>query len=107
MITVEAALRIALKAHTGQKDLDGYPEILHPLAVGIAGDNEEEVITGFLHDVVEDSTLTFDDLLREGVDENIIEALKLLTHDKNKKSYMNFNVGKRRQTDINNSLIIN
>ena len=82
MITIEDALRLAVEAHDGQKDLDGKPVILHPLAVGIAGRNREEVIAGLLHDVVEDTSFTFEDLLERGVDEPIVEALRLLTHTK-------------------------
>ena len=82
MITIEEALRIALDCHEGLKDLDGKPAILHPLAVGMAGNNRQEIIGGFLHDVVEDSDLTVDDLLRKGVDEGIVDALRLLTHEK-------------------------
>ena len=82
MITIEDALRLAVEAHDGQKDLDGKPVILHPLAVGLAGRNREEVIAGLLHDVVEDTSFTFEDLLKRGVDEPIVEALRLLTHTK-------------------------
>lgn len=82
MITIEDALRIALKAHEGQKDLDGNPVILHPMAVAVAGRNREEQIAGLLHDVVEDTDFTFDDLLQLGVDETIVNALRLLTHTK-------------------------
>lgn len=82
MITIEDALRLAVEAHDGQKDLDGKPVILHPLAVGLAGRNREEVIVGLLHDVVEDTSFTFEDLLERGVDEPIVEALRLLTHTK-------------------------
>lgn len=45
MISIEDVIRITIEAHEGQKDLDGKPEILHPLAVGLAGTNREEVIT--------------------------------------------------------------
>ena len=90
MINIEDVIRIMLEAHEGQKDLDGKPEILHPLAVGLAGANRDEVITGFLHDVVEDSKLTFVDLHNKGVDNNVINALKLLTHDKNKSTYTDY-----------------
>ena len=82
MITIEDALRLAIEAHEGQKDLDGKPVILHPMTVGLAGRNREEVITGLLHDVVEDTDFTFEDLLERGVDESIVEALRLLTHSK-------------------------
>ena len=81
-MTIEETLQIALDAHKGQKDLDGKPAILHPLAVGIMGSNDVEIKTGFLHDVVEDSDLTIDDLRRKGVDEDVLAALELLTHDK-------------------------
>lgn len=87
MISIEDVIRITIEAHEGQKDLDGKPEILHPLAVGLAGTNREEVITGFLHDVVEDSKFTLSDLRKKGVDEDVIIALKLLTHDKSKITY--------------------
>ncbi|MCR4852480.1 MAG: GTP pyrophosphokinase [Prevotella sp.] len=80
MITIENALRLAIEAHEGQKDLDGKPVILHPMTVGLAGNTREEMIAGFLHDVVEDTDFTFDDLLLHGVDENIVDALRLLTH---------------------------
>ena len=91
MITVEEALRIALNAHEGQKDLDGNPVILHPMAVAVAGRNREEQVAGLLHDVVEDTGMTFDDLLRLGVDETIVDALRLLTHtdDMTYEEYVN------------------
>ncbi len=82
MITIEDALRIALEAHDGQKDLDGNPVILHPMAVALAGRNREEQIAGLLHDVVEDTGITFDDLMERGVDKSIVDALRLLTHTK-------------------------
>ena len=80
MITIENALRLAIEAHEGQTDLDGKPVILHPMTVGLAGRNREEIIAGLLHDVVEDTDFTFDDLLARGVEEPIVEALRLRTH---------------------------
>lgn len=87
MITVEDALRIALEAHDGQKDLDGNPVILHPMTVAVAGRNREEQVAGLLHDVVEDTDITFEELLCRGVDERIVDALRLLTHNKDEMSY--------------------
>ena len=58
-MTVEETLQIALDAHRGQKDLDGRPALLHPIAVGLMGSNDTEIMTGFLHDVVEDTALTW------------------------------------------------
>lgn len=80
-MTVEETLQIALDAHKGQKDLDGKPAVLHPIAVGLMGSTDSEIKAGFLHDVVEDSDLTIDDLRRKGVDEEVLAALELLTHD--------------------------
>ena len=80
MITIEDAMRLAVDAHDGQKDLDGNPVIHHPMTVGLAGRNRKEIIAGLLHDVVEDTNLTFNDLLRKGVDAEIVDALRLLTH---------------------------
>ena len=91
MITIEDALRLAVEAHDGQKDLDGNPVILHPMTVGLAGHNREEIIAGLLHDVVEDTKFTFEDLLNEGVDKEIVDALQLLTHtdDLSYEDYVN------------------
>lgn len=81
-MTIEDTLQLALEAHRCQTDLDGMPFVLHPLAVGLMGSSEAEIKTGFLHDVVEDTSLTLDDLRTRGVDENVLTALALLTHDK-------------------------
>lgn len=84
---IDTALQIATKAHEGQKDRDGYPVILHPITVGMMGDTDEEKLAGFLHDVVEDSDYTFDDLLREGIPIGVVNALRLLTHEKDTDYY--------------------
>lgn len=81
MHPIDIALNIATKAHEGQLDKEGYPAILHPLTVGLMGHTDEEKITGFLHDVVEDSEITFGDLLAQGIPTSIVNALRLLTHD--------------------------
>ena len=76
MNPIDLALRIATAAHAGQLDRDGYPVILHPLTVGLMGHTDEEKIAGFLHDVVEDSDITFDDLLKEGIPTGIVNAVR-------------------------------
>ena len=81
MNTIDIALHIATTAHAGQLDKDGYPAILHSLAVGLMGHTDEEKVTGFLHDVVEDTSYTFDDLLEAGIPIGIVGALRLLTRD--------------------------
>ncbi len=79
---IEDAIRIASDAHEGQKDLDGKPVILHPLTVGLAGSNDDEIICGILHDVLEDSGWTAGELRERGFSEHIIDTLMLLCHDK-------------------------
>lgn len=90
MISIEETLRIALEAHTGQKDLDGNPAILHPLAVGLMGRTDAEIRAGFLHDVVEDSSINLDDLKNRGVEDDVLTALALLSHDKEKVGYFEY-----------------
>lgn len=82
MNPIDIAIRIAAAAHAGVLDKDGYPYILHPMTVGLMGNTDEEKIAGFLHDVVEDTDYTFEDLKNEGIPEHIVNALRLLTRDK-------------------------
>ena len=77
----EKALQIAIEAHEGQKDKVGTPYVLHPITVGFMGENEAEMIVGFLHDVVEDTSVSIEDL-EKAFDKDITDALRLLTHDK-------------------------
>ena len=75
------AINIAYNAHMGQIDKFGIPYIFHPMHLAEQMDSEEECIVAILHDVVEDTEITFDQL-EEDFSETVIEALKLLTHDK-------------------------
>ena len=81
------ALKIAYEAHDGQTDKSGIPYIYHPAFLAAQMDSEDEIITALLHDVVEDTSVSFADLEREGFPESVLTALKLLTHEsgKNKK----------------------
>lgn len=80
MTSLEDVIRIAVTAHDGQKDMVGNPAILHVLAVGLMGKTIEEKKAGILHDVVEDSEITIADLRHGGVEEDVLEAVDLLTH---------------------------
>ena len=77
---VEKCLELAVRAHRGQRDRDGNAVILHPLIVGSMGQTNAEKCVGFLHDVLEDTSLTLDDLRKEGISESLLEALQLCTH---------------------------
>ena len=76
------AMKIAYKAHEGQTDALGAPYIFHPARVGAAFDTEAEVCVGLLHDVVEDTEVTIEDLRKAGFTEDILKALSLMTHEK-------------------------
>lgn len=73
------ALRIAYDAHAGQVDKGGDPYVFHPFHLAEQMDDELSVCVALLHDVVEDTSVSLDDLAAEFPAE-AIEALRLLTH---------------------------
>jgi (p)ppGpp synthase/HD superfamily hydrolase len=79
MATLEQALRVALDAHEGQHDKAGAPYILHPLRMMARMETREAQIIAVLHDVVEDSDVTLDDLRAMGFDEDVVTAVDGLT----------------------------
>jgi GTP diphosphokinase / guanosine-3',5'-bis(diphosphate) 3'-diphosphatase len=82
MSTIEKAIEIAARAHAGQRDKAGAPYIFHPLRLMLAVRGDEERMAAVLHDVVEDTPLTFEDLLHEGFSETVVDAVRALTkHD--------------------------
>ncbi|WP_066729635.1 HD domain-containing protein [Sneathia sanguinegens] len=83
MNNYELALKIATEAHKGQVDKAGVPYINHPLTVASLVDTEEEKIVALLHDTIEDTNITEQDLIDYGFPNKIVEAVKLLTHNKN------------------------
>ncbi len=87
MATLERAIEIATEAHRGQLDKAGNEYIGHPLRVMAMGKTTEEKIVGILHDVVEDSSWTFERLAAEGFSAPIIEALRCLTKQPDSEPY--------------------
>ena len=79
MDLIEKSLGIALKAHSGQKDKAGKTYILHPLRIMSKMGTEHEMAVALLHDVIEDSDYTSEDLQREGIPSDVVEAVKLLS----------------------------
>ncbi|MGF2716335.1 HD domain-containing protein [Bacillus cereus] len=79
---VELAHEIAKKAHVGQVDKAGVDYIKHPETVASFVKYDEEKATAYLHDVLEDTDLTADDLRNAGIPHNIIEAVQILTKEK-------------------------
>lgn len=73
------AMRIAYNAHHGQVDKGGVPYIFHPIHLAESMDDEFSCCAALLHDVVEDTDITMEQLSREFPLE-VITILKLLTH---------------------------
>ncbi|WP_312438490.1 HD domain-containing protein [Janthinobacterium sp.] len=77
--TLERAIEIAARAHAGQADKGGAPYILHPLRVMLRVAPGAQQIVAVLHDVVEDSDVTFEDLEREGFSAEVVKGLRAVT----------------------------
>lgn len=82
MATLERAIEIAAKAHAGQVDKAGEPYILHPVKVMLRVTGNDARIAAVLHDVVEDSEITIEDLESEGFPAAVVEAVVALTKQK-------------------------
>ena len=76
------AMRLCFAAHAGQLDKGGVPYVFHPFHVAEQMEDELSTVVALLHDVVEDTDYTLEDLARMGFPEWALSALKLLTHDK-------------------------
>lgn len=87
---LERAIQIATQAHAGFRDKGGNIYILHPIAVMMRCETNEEKIVAILHDVVEDSEWTFDALLKEGFSAEVVEALKSVTKESKDEDYDSF-----------------
>ena len=94
MATLEKALQIAAQAHEGQRDKEGLPYILHPLRVMAAVAGADAQIVAVLHDVIEDTPVTADDLRAPGFAAPVVAAVVRVTHRKG-QSYADYVVGCR------------
>ena len=83
------ALKISFKAHKDQMDKSGMPYIYHPFHLAEQMNDEYSTCVALLHDVVEDTDITLDELTSEGFPAEIIDALALMTHD-DKVPYMDY-----------------
>jgi len=77
--TLERAIVIAADAHAGQVDKAGEPYILHPLRVMLLVSGETARIVAVLHDVVEDTPVTLEQLRESGYSAEVIDAVDALT----------------------------
>ena len=79
---VKLACNIMYDAHRDDRDKGGYPYVFHPFYLATQMDDEASTCVALLHDVVEDhgDRYSFDDLARAGFPEEVLQALRLLTH---------------------------
>ncbi len=99
--TLEDAISLAAKAHKGQVDKAGAPYILHPLRVmqNLAG--MKAMMAGVLHDVVEDSEYTLEDLRKAGCPYDVVQAIDCVTKREDENNYDDFI---RRVLESNNPM---
>jgi (p)ppGpp synthase/HD superfamily hydrolase len=92
------ALKLCFEAHKEQTDKSGMPYVFHPFHLAEQMADEATTVVALLHDVVEDTELTFEDLEKQGFNDEIIKALMLLTHEKS-VPYMEY-VGEIKKNKI-------
>jgi ppGpp synthetase/RelA/SpoT-type nucleotidyltranferase len=78
MTHIQNAIKLAAQAHCYQVDKAGVPTFFHLAYVASRGHNEEERVCGLLHDLMEDTDITAQDLLDAGYSASIVAALELL-----------------------------
>ena len=88
-VQLEKAIKLAAIKHYGQRDKSNKPYIFHLLYVMNNADDLKAKIVGVLHDILEDTDITRNDLLNYGFSEDIVSAVEILTKPKNKK-YMEY-----------------
>ena len=89
MSNLGRAIAIAASAHQDQLDKNGTPYILHPIRMMLEMDSEEQMIATILHDVVEDTEWTLDQLRVEGFSDRIVDLVDLLSR-RDTESYDEF-----------------
>lgn len=78
--TLDDAILLAAQQFRGIKDKAGQPYILHCLRVMLAQNDDAARQAGVLHDVVEDTGVTLQELRQSGFSEEVVGAVDLLTH---------------------------
>ncbi len=77
------AFFIAKNAHKGQIDKSGKKYINHPVAVASLVFTEKERVVALLHDVIEDTSITIEDLIKSGIPLDVVDAIKCLSKEEN------------------------
>ena len=74
------ALKLCFEAHKAQVDKSGMPYVFHPFHLAEQMKTEETVVVALLHDLVEDTDYTTEDLRKMGFEKKITDAIVLMTH---------------------------
>ena len=74
------ALKLCFEAHKDQIDKSGMPYVFHPFHLAEQMADENTTIVALLHDVIEDTEYTLDDLRNFGFAEDVLSAISLMTH---------------------------
>jgi (p)ppGpp synthase/HD superfamily hydrolase len=77
------AINLLFEAHKDQKDKSGLPYVFHPFHVAEQMDDEDSTIVALLHDLLEDTSYTVEDLKKIGFNNKVCDAIILMTHDDN------------------------
>lgn len=77
----EKAMKLAYEKHKDMVDKTDMPYIIHPILVADKMPDEDSTVVALLHDVVEDTDVTIDNLKEMGFNDNVIGSLKCLTHE--------------------------
>lgn len=75
------ALKLSFNAHKNQVDKTGAPYVFHPFHLAEQMTDEISTVCALLHDVVEDTEYTLEDIQKMGFPQEVIDVLKLLTHE--------------------------
>ena len=84
------AMRIAYEAHKDGLDKSDLPYIYHPVHLAEQMDSETSCCAALLHDIIEDTALNFDDLKARGISDQVIEIVRILTHDDKAEDYIDY-----------------
>ncbi len=79
--TTKKAMIISFRAHKDQQDKSGLPYVFHPFHLAEQMDDEDSTVVALLHDVVEDTDWTLEELRVVGFSDEVLEALRLMTHE--------------------------
>ncbi len=74
------ALKLCFDAHKDQLDKSGMPYVFHPFHLAEQMKDEDTTVVALLHDVIEDTNHTLDELRDLGFSEQVITAISLMTH---------------------------